>query len=157
MQGLMYTARFSSTESLAQDLLSLTVLAPNMALLHSVRIGQNSLAGDAAAEMAEIQIARAAVIGSSGSVVTPLPHMNGAPAASPDATCRTSDTTPAASPQIILSDTFNLQAGWLYLPTPEERIQISSDAGAENLVITLPNAVTSAGFAGSMTFELFLG
>jgi hypothetical protein len=156
MQGLMYTARFSSTESLAQDFLTLgPVLTPDIVIVHSVRIGQSTLAGDASAEMAEIQLARAAAIGSGGASVTPEAHMVGAPAASTAA--RTSDTTPAATPVIVLSDTFNLQAGWLYLPTPEERIVLSSTATLDVFVVTLPNAVTSAGFAGSITFEEILG
>jgi hypothetical protein len=159
MNGLMYTARFSSTESAAQDLLTIgPVVTPNWVIIHSIRIGQHTLAADANAEMAEIQIARAAAVGSVGSVITDTDiqaHMPGAPTLT--TVVRTSDTTAAASPQIILSDSFNIQAGWLYLPTPEERVQMSSTAGYDVFVCTLPNGVTESGLTGSITFEEVLG
>jgi hypothetical protein len=156
MQGLMYSINFSSTESAAQDLLSLgPVVTPDIAILHSVRIGQHTLAGDSNAEMVEIEIARASALGSGGGTPTPVPHMVGAPASG--IVAHTSDTTEATGRTILLSDTFNMQAGWLYLPTPEERIVISSTAGDDCIAVTLPNSVTSAGFTGTLVYEHILG
>ena len=159
MQGLIYTARFSSTESAAQDLFSIgPVVTPNMIIIHEIRIGQHTLSGDFDAEMAEIQLARAAAVGTGGTVVSPAPrpHMPGAPAATVQV--QTSHTTPATSPDIIHSDTFNIQGGWCYLPaTYEDRIIISSSPGRDIFVCTLPNVVSSAGFAGSIIFEEILG
>jgi len=161
MYGLMYTARFSSSESAAQDLFAIgPVVSPNIVIIHSIRIGQVTFAGDASAEMAEIQLARAPAIGSVGSVIVASAiERNSSPGGpNPTTVVRTSDTTPAASPLIILSDTFNLQAGWLYLPTPEERIVMTSQAAKDVFVVTLPNAISgSSAFAGSITFEEILG
>ncbi len=157
MNGLMYTAEFSVTGATAvQDLFSLLCSDPDMGVLHKIVIGQENIEGDVNAEMLDIAIGRAGAVGSVGSAPTPRPHMNGAPAAS--ITCRANDTTPAATPTFIYRDSFNLQAGWIYAPTPEERYLMSAASGANVLIVKLLTAPKSAtDFNGSIVWEEFLG
>jgi len=150
--GLMYTARFNTAVTAAQDVFALTTVSPDMCVIHSIRLGQTSDPGDAQAEMLGVVIARVATVGSGGAAVTPQPHMIGAPSAT--ATMRANDTTVAATPTILLSDAWNVQAGWLYLPTPEERIWCSS---TNKIVVTITAPADSLSMRGSFTFEEILG
>lgn len=152
MQGHMYTARFSGVAvTLAQDLFQLLASATVPIIIHEVRMGQSSDAGDAEAEMLRIDLARSdmTINGSLGSVVTPVGHSPGSPAAATVA--EANNTTLSTVQTIVLSDTFNVQAGWLYVPTPEERIIVLPTDG---FIVSLPAAPNdSLTFAGSVTFE----
>ena len=90
--------------------------------LLSIRIGQYGDAGDAEAELLPIAITRYATGGSGGSVRTPRPHVFGSGASA--VVVDSNNTTQGTTPTVILQDSFNLQAGWLYVPTPEEWITI---------------------------------
>lgn len=154
MNGLMYTSSFSATtQTGSRDLFDVIVATPDIFILHSVRIGQRNLEGDAFAEMLEISIARAAAVGA-GTANTPRPHMVGAPAASSTVV---TNAALAASPTTLLFDTFNVQAGWLYLPTPEERIVVTGTATDDVLVVTVEAPAATTEWSGSMTFEEILG
>lgn len=157
MNGLMYSASFSVTGATAiQDLFSLLVTAPDMCIVHSIRIGQENIEGDANAEMLDIGIGRASAVGTVGSAPTAIAHMNGAPAAS--VTVRANDTTPGAGYTSLLQDAFNLQAGWLYLPTPEERVLMSAEASNDVFICKLLSAPAgSTDLVGSITWEELLG
>ncbi len=154
MTGLMYTASFSAaSQAGSRDLFNIIVPSPDMVILHSIRLGQRALEGDADAEMLEVSIARSAAPGA-GTANTPSPHMNGAPAASSTVVTNATPGTPTVT---ILFDVFNLQAGWLYLPTPEERLVISSLAAQDTLLITVESPSVALEWSGSMTFEEILG
>lgn len=150
--GHMYTANFTGVAvTAAQDLFQLLASATVPFIVHSVRIGQSSDAGDAQAEMLQIQISSSSmsVNGSGGSTVTPALHAPGDPVATTVA--EANNTTVSTVTTVIISDTFNVQAGWLYLPTPEERITILPTKG---LVVELPSAPDdSITMSGSITFE----
>ncbi len=150
--GHVYTASFSAVAvSAIQDLFQLLASATVPIILYSVRIGQSSDAGDAQAEMLQIQISTTdmTINGSGGSTVTPSKHTPGDPAAVTVAEANNTTQSTVATP--VISDTFNVQAGWLYQPPPEERITILPTDG---LVVELPAAPSDPlDMSGSITFE----
>jgi len=152
MQGHVYTASFTGVAVTAlQDLFELLAAAGVPAIIHEIRIGQSSDAGDAEAEMLQIQVSRTdgTTSGSGGTTPTPQDHSPASPAAS--TTVEANNTTQATVATPIISDTFNVQAGWLYVPTPEERIIIP---GGGTVVVELPSAPNdSLTMSGSITFE----
>jgi hypothetical protein len=152
MQGHIYIARFSGVAvTVAQDLFQLLASATVPIIIHEIRIGQSSDAGDAQAEMARIQLARSdmTINGSGGTTVTPVATSPGSPAA---ATVVEANNTTLSTVQVpILSDVFNVQANWLYVPTPETRIIILPTQG---FIIALPDAPNdSLTMSGSVIFE----
>lgn len=155
MQGPhVYTASFrTASVSVIQDLFQLLAAAAVPVWIHSVRIGQTSDEGDAEAEMLEIQITRTdfTINGSGGTVPTPRPHSVASPVAS--TTVEANNTTLSTVQTIVLEDVFNVQAGWLYQPPPEERILLP--AGITNgIIIALPVAPNDVlTMDGSITFS----
>lgn len=149
-QGRIYTASFTAIAVTAvQDLFELTAPSSGIAIVHSVRIGQYSDAGDAEAELKPINLVRYAASGSGGSAVTPTPHQVGHAASG--VSCERNNTTQGTTPTVVFSDVFNIRAGWLYVPTPEERFVIPpSGIFAVELPVAPSDSLT---MAGSITFE----
>ncbi len=150
--GRIYT---SSVEQIAvtaiQDLFEVTVPSTGMVRILSVHIGQSNLAGDAAAEMLPIQIVRYATGGSSGALAVPAPHLVGSAASA--VVVDRNNTTQGGTPTLIHADAFNVQAGWIYQPIPEEMIWIPPSG---ILAVELPVAPTgSTTVSASLTFEEF--
>lgn len=138
--GLMYMCQFYSvTVTAVQDLFEITAPSDAVVTLHSIYVGQQSDYGDSAAEGLDIQISRATASGSGGTAGTENPLEVGSPAAGAVVECN--NTTQATGTTVLLSDTFNVQAGWQYRPTPEERIVISPSG---ILVVELPVAPADA-------------
>lgn len=152
MTGHMYTASFSAVAVTAiQDLFQLLASATVPIIIHSVRIGQSSDAGDSEAEMLQVQLSTSdmTVNGSGGTAPTPARHSPGSPVAA--TVSEANNTTQSTVTTVVVSDTFNVQAGWLYLPTPEERITVLPTDG---FIVELPAAPTdSLTMSGSITFE----
>lgn len=150
--GHFYTASFTSVAVAAiQDLFQLLASATVPIVIHSIRVGQETDAGDAQAEMLPIQLMRSTVSvnGSGGTSPTPAKHSQGSLAAVTVA--EVNNTTLGETTTIILPDTFNVQAGWLYLPTPEERITIlPTEAFIVHLSAAPDDSIT---MSGSITFE----
>jgi hypothetical protein len=147
----MYSASFSSVAVTAvQDLLEVAAPSDAVVVVHSVSIGQSSDAGDSASELLPIQISKSTgSSGSGGSSLTAVAHHTGDAAFG--GTCEANNTTQATTTTTLHSDTFNVQAGWLYQPTPEERIVLSPSA---RLVVELPTApADSLTMSGTVTFE----
>jgi hypothetical protein len=150
--GRIYTAVFQDvTVSAVQDLFELTCPATGMAVVHSVRVGQITLLGDANAGMLEIGLTRRTAGGSGGTGgITPSPHHEGGP------TCGLTvdinhTTTDDSGATVVLLDVFNIQAGWLYVPTPEERVWIPPSGILSVELHDAPASATS--MSGSITFE----
>jgi hypothetical protein len=153
MYGIMYSVDFDFTHvTTASDCVNLSPAANDFVVLHSVRISQTDLEGDSNAAMMDVVIARVAGDGSGGTAdAAALPHMEGAPTKT--TTVRTGDTTAAGSQSVIIADAWNVQAGWLYIPTPEERIVVSATS---NLVVSLGVPDASTAIVGTVTFEEIL-
>ena len=153
MQGHVYYASFFTAAVTAlQDLFQLAPTT-NPIIVHSIRIGQSSDEGDAQAEMLQVQISRTTltVNGSGGTVLTPVAASPGSPAAT--TVVEANNTTQSTVTTEILEDTFNVQAGWLYLPTPEERIIVLASA-TTGLVVELPVGPSDPlDMTGTIVFE----
>ena len=149
--GRMYTASFSSVAvTAAQDLFEVNAPATGIVVIHRVMIGQSSDAADAQAEMLPIQLNRGGgTAGSGGTTPTAVPHNLGHAAFG--GTCEANNTTAAGTPVVIGAETFNVQAGYYYVPTPEERI-IIPPSGIFNVKLTAAPD-DSLTMSGSITFE----
>jgi hypothetical protein len=139
--GRIYSASFTGVSvAAAQDLFEINAPADAVVAIHSIIIGQSSDYGDSEAEGLQIQISRSTgTSGSGGSTLTPVAHEGGDAAFG--GTVEANNTTQATTTTVIHSDTFNIQAGWQFRPTPEERIYISPSA---RVVVELPGAPTDA-------------
>ncbi len=153
MTGHMYAASFfTAGVTVLQDLFQLVAIT-NPATIHSIRIGQSSDEGDAQAEMLQIQISRTdlTVNGSGGSTLTPVQLSPGSPSAT--TVVEANNTTISTVTTPIVEDSFNVQAGWLWLPTPEERILLIVSATA-GIVVELPVAPSDPlDMTGTIIFE----
>ena len=149
--GMIYTASIAQVAvSLVQDLFEITAPSDAVVVLHSCYIGQDTEEADAAAEMLPVNITRYVDSGSNGSTLTPAPHDTGYAAAG--STVEANNTTQGSgTTTIVLSDAFNVQVGWQYRPSPEERIVISP---SKRLAIELPVAPADAmTVSAAITFE----
>jgi len=152
--GRIYTASVSVAVTAIQDFFEVNAPADAAVAIHRIFIGQSSDAGDAQAEMLRVQISRSTgTAGSGGSVPTARPHEVGSPAYG--GTVEANNTTQAGTTTVLFEEAFNVQAGWYFVPTPEERI-IISPSGV--LVVELPAApADSLTMEGSITFEAIGG
>lgn len=125
--GRIYTVTKSGTNITStdppMDFLELGATANQTITLLSAFVGQSSDAGDAQAEMVRIQINRYATSGSGGGTsLVARPHNSGDAAFG--GTVDDFNTTQGGTATLMLEETFNVQAGWYYTPTPEERIVV---------------------------------
>ena len=126
--GRMYTVVLEGVAVTdAGDLIELTAPSDAVVVLHRIHLGQSSDAADAQAEMLGITLSRVGTTGSGGSALTSRPHQVGDPTFGGSVAGQ--NTTDVISPVTILEEAFNVQAGWYYVPTPEERIVISPSGG----------------------------
>ena len=152
MTGPIYTVPFSAVAvSVAQDLFQLLAQAVVPIIVRRVVIGHSSDAGDSAAEMLDITLNSSdmTINGSGGTTVTPVPHSGGFAAAVTIA--EANNTTVSTVLTEIFADAFNVQAGFLYLPTPEELVTI---APTEGFIVKIPSAPDDElTMSGHITFE----
>ena len=149
--GLIYTAVVEQIAVTAiQDFLEITAPSDSIVKILSARLGQNSDPADAQAELLPVQITRYATGGSGGTAaIAANPHEVGSP--TKGSTVDRNNTTQGGTPLVIVADVFNVQAGWIYQPPPEEQI-IISPLGI--LAIELPVApADELTMSGSITFE----
>lgn len=150
--GRKYSAQFNNVAvSAAQDLFEINAPSTKSVILHSVFVGQASDAGDAQAEMLRILIiAAASTSGSGGSTPTAAPLDSGDAAFGGTVEVNNTTVATGGTPITKHADCFNVQAGWVYRPTPEERIAIP---GGGRLVINLPAPADSLTMSGTAIFE----
>lgn len=149
--GRMYTASFNGVAVDAiQDLFEVNAPSDAIVKIHSITITQSSDVGDAAAEMLRIQLSKAPTAsGSGGSTPTARPLETGDAAFG--GTVEANNTTQATGTVVIDEEAFNIQAGYFYRPTPEERIVLSP---SERFVVELPVApADELTMSGSITIE----
>src|SRR5688500_6149223 len=136
---MLYAASFENVSVTAiQDLFEIVAAAGGPLRIHAIYLGQTSDVGDAAEEILRVRILRGhTTSGSGGSTVTPAPLRSAGTAFG--GTCEANNTTPATagSPVTCHVDAFNIRAGWVYVPTPETRIEV---AASERIVINMPAA-----------------
>lgn len=126
-----YSCSFSEVSvSVEQDLFELLAPTDATVILIACRFGQQTDAGDAAAEMLPIEIIRGkgtVTSGSGGTAGTEEPLESGSAAAG--VVCELNNTTRmvvgTGSLHTMVADAFNIQVGYLYQPIDEERITVS--------------------------------
>lgn len=125
--------------TVGQDIMSIVSGANTSLILHSVSITQSSDPADAQAEMLRVIIKRGAAVGTGGAAITPVALNEGG--ATADATARRNDTTDGTGGTNIHEEAFNVQIGWFYRPTPEERITVGGNqTNSGRLTINVPDA-----------------
>ncbi len=125
--GRFYSIPLSPTAvTAAVDLFEILAASGKPFILHEIVVAQKTDYGDAAAEGLDVFVKRATgsyTSGSGGSTVTPAKHLTNDAAAGP--TAEVFNTTQAAAGTgaltTIRGECWNVQAGWQYLPTPEQR------------------------------------
>lgn len=150
MTGRMYSVTFEEVAVTAvQDFFEINAPATAVVVLHSVSVSQSSDAGDAQSEMLNILYHRGSTSGSGGSVPTARPMLVGSAAFA--GTVEVNNTTQSTEGVILRSETFNVLAGYVWQPTPEERIVI---APSGRLIIELQTApADSLTMSGTAVFE----
>lgn len=156
--GRVYSIPFSAVAiSLAQDLFEVLAAAGKPFVLREVVFAQSSDYGDAAAEGLSILIKRAAgtyTSGSGGTTVTPAKHLTNDAAAGP--TAEVNNTTQAAAGTgtltTIRAEAFNVQAGYQYLPPPEDRPLFLP---GEACVVSITAPVDAITGSGTLVIEEF--
>lgn len=122
--GLKYTAVFEQVAvTAAQDLFEIVAPADAIVIIHEIHITQSSDAGDSESEQLPILIHRGSTSGSGGSTPTPRPLQAGFPAAG--STVEANNTTQSTEGNQIWAESFNVMAGFHFVPVPESRIVIS--------------------------------
>jgi hypothetical protein len=154
--GRFYSIQFNAVSvSAAQDLFEVLAASGKPFYLHEVVVGQSSDYGDAAAEGLTIAIKRATgsyTSGSGGSTPTPAKHLTNDAAAG--VTAEANNTTQAAAGSgaltTIRSDAFNVQGGYQYMPTPEQRPFFLP---AEACVVSITAPADALTVSGTMVIE----
>ena len=150
----MYSSVLDTAATAAAiDFFELLTPADAVAIIHSVRITQSTDAGDAQAEMLELVMRRVtgAPTSGSGGTTNENPLMQGAPAAGSICEAGNSTKLTGGTSVDLLREGFNVQVGFFWTPTPEERIIISPST---RLVVELVTTPTDAlDFHGTLIFE----
>lgn len=154
--GRFYSASFSGVSvTAAQDLFEVLAATGKPFLLHEVVVGQSSDYGDAQAEGLQVLVKRATgsyTSGSGGSSATPAKHLTNDAAAGPAAEINNTTQASAGSGSLttVRAETFNAQAGYQYLPAPEQRLLFLP---AEACVISLSAPADALTLSGTLVFE----
>jgi hypothetical protein len=154
--GRMYTASFSAVAvSAAVDVFEVLAAAGKPFILHEITLAQSSDYGDSQAEGLSVLIKKATgayTSGSGGSTATPRPHSTNDAAAGP--TPETNNTTQASAGSGALltmrAEAFNVQAGYQYLPPPEQRLVFLP---TEALVVSITAPADAITLSGSVVIE----
>jgi hypothetical protein len=154
--GRFYSVPFSAVAvSAAQDLFEVQAATGKPFVLHEVIVAQASDYGDSQAEGLSVLIKRATgsyTSGSGGSTVTPAKHLTNDAAAGPTAELNNTSQASAGSGALttIRTEAFNVQAGWQYLPTPEERLLFLA---SEAVIVSITAPADAVTMSGTLVFE----
>lgn len=152
--GPVYTIPFAGTAlTSTSDVFQLTGSTAGRTVIRECRIGQYSDAGDAEAEILQIQFLRGSTAGTTtGSAVTPVnvQSHSGAPSAGGTARVATTTLGSTTSATLVLADIANVAAGYLYRPDVPERIVL--DPG-ERLFVRMSGPADSLTVNGVLTIQ----
>jgi hypothetical protein len=146
----MYSAVFEQVAvTAAQDLFEINAPADAVVVLHSCVVTQSSEAADAQAEMLPVLFHLGSTSGSGGTTPTARPLQLGDAAFG--GTVEVNNTTQSTEGNQLHAESFNVQVGFYYTPTPETRIVISP---SDRLIIELQTApADSITMDGTVIFE----
>lgn len=151
MYGYMQTAGTGTEFTLSgaeRDVIILLGDATAIAFIHEIRVGQGEDAGDAQAEMLRIEIHRTTSAGA-GTAETETPLLDGGPAAVCEVRTNCALSTGLT---LLMSDVFNVQAGWHYLPIPTARISVPSSA-TEGICVRIAQPDDELTLSASIVWE----
>jgi hypothetical protein len=141
----------TASPAAAFDAFELLAASGKPFILHEIVLGQSSDYGDAAAEGLSVQIKRATgsyTSGSGGSSVTPTKNTNDpAAAATADVMNTTQALVGSGTLTTLRAEPFNVQAGYQYLPPPEQRKTFLPSEACIVSVSAPADAVTISGTA----------
>lgn len=148
----VFVATFTNVAvAAAQDLFEIVPSASTRLRIREIRIGQFSDAGDAASELLSLTILRGnTTSGSGGSTVTPANVRPWSRAAETVVEVNNTTIASGGSPVTVLSDTWNIQAGWIYAPPKDEQIRVEA---LTRLVVRLSAPLDSLSVNGTIVFE----
>lgn len=144
------------------DQFEITAPANSILKIREVRLGQNSDAGDAAAELLSVRMIHyiggdTGGGGSGGVQVTPTPVLGSGDTGGGGATVFRSndilatDTGDAATQaRTVISDVMNIASGWWYYPPKDEMIAIEP---GDRMVIRMSGAVDPLSMFGTLVYE----
>ena len=148
----IFSASFTGVAvSVEQDLFEFLTHASSRIAVWSIALGQYSDAGDAAAEMLSISVLRGHTTpGAGGTALTPVNFepLSGTAVTGVDRNNTTLATTGAAT---LLSDTFNIQAGWFWTPPKGNAPLIV--AVSSSLVVRISAPADAITMSGTVIFE----
>lgn len=150
----IFTATFSAVAvSVAQDVFELLAPADSRVAIREIRLGQYSDFGDAQAEILSIQLIRGyTTSGSGGTTPTPVNISGHANSAVSTMTVEANNTTVASAgtPLTVISDVFNVAAGWWYYPPDDERPILEK---AQRLVVRITAPADALTMNATIVFE----
>lgn len=148
MNGRTYVVTFNAVAvSAAQDLFEIVPADDKPCEIVSMHIGQYSDAGDAAAELLGISIIRGfTASGSGGSAATPAPMNPNAATAGFTAEVNNTTVATTGTTTTLHSDSWNVQAGYNYIPPLDARPVVGQGQTSLVVRITAPaDALTMNG------------
>jgi hypothetical protein len=145
--------------TLACDIFEITSPSTSRIRIREIRLGQYTDFGDAAAEILSVQVIRGhRVAGSNAGPTTVTPrNIHGWAGAPTDAASviRAYDTGVAtdtgSGAQVLISDAWNVQAGWWYYPPEEEMIILET---SQRLVVRLSVPADALTLNGTLVYEI---
>lgn len=145
---LVYTAAFDNVAiTTAIEFLELTAPSDAAIVILGAELSQSTEAGDAQAEQLRVMFRRYSAAGTGGTALDERPHMVGYPAAG--ATVTNARTVGTASAD-LWSNAWNIQAGMIYKPSPEERVYVSPSGIVAFELMAAP--ADSVSFSGCITW-----
>jgi|SRR5687768_232850 len=138
-----YTATFDNVSvSAAQDLFEVVAGTGKPLRIHALFVGQSSDAGDAQAENLRVRLIRGyTTSGFSGTTPSLAPLRSGNAAAGFTAEVNNLSVATGGPALVLHADTWNVAAGFAYVPTPECRPEVNA---GERFVVNLPTAPADA-------------
>lgn len=137
--------------SAIQDLFELTGASNKTLVIHEIKAGQSSDAGDAQSEQLKVTFKRftgAYTSGSGGSAPTPRPLDPGDAAATFTAEINNTTQATGGTSVTLHADSFNvIGPGFHYLPIPEARIVIGPSSALVVSITAPADAITLNGYA----------
>ena len=150
----IHFATFSAVAvTLAQDLFEITAPTASPVEIREITIGQYSDFADAQAELISIQLIRGyTVSGSGGSTLTPATRTGFTSATAAASVVKANNTTVAntGTASILVADSFNVAAGWVYRPLRREGIVIRPGI---RLVCRITAPVDAITMNGTIVFD----
>ena len=150
----IYTAVVSQIAvAAAQDVFEIVAGSASRVRIREIRLGQYTDVGDAAAETLSVQIIRGSTTsGSGGGTVTPTNISGHSGALAAASTVERNNTTLAqdGTGAVLLSDVWNIAAGWWYYP-PEEEMPILDNS--QRLVVRISAPADSITTNATLVFE----